>query len=75
MTSAQITDRIISRFPEAFSIGLSLAYPNAVPVENMEVIYTVNFVGYDGANTNYTIQFEVVSKGEFKYIEDSFKKR
>ena len=75
MTSAQITDRIISRFPEAFSIGLSLAYPNAVPVENMEVIYTVNFVGYDGANTNYTIQFEVVGKGEFKYIEDSFKKR
>ena len=66
---------VILTLPHAFMIGLEVAYPDATPVDNMEVIYTVNFEAYNNSNIGYTIQYEVIGKGEFKYIEGSLKLR
>lgn len=60
------------RLPEAFVPGLEKFYGDAAPVEGVNVIYTVNFLVYDGsATTNWTIKYEVKEKGKFTYIEDS----
>lgn len=75
MSNAEILDLVMSRLPHAFMIGLEVAYPDATPVDNMEVIYTVNFEAYNNSNIGYTIQYEVIGKGEFKYIEGSLKLR
>lgn len=62
------------RLPEAFIPGLEKFYGDAVPVEGVNVIYTVNFSIYDGSATKpWTIQYEVKEKGKFTYIEDSLK--
>ena len=60
------------RLPEAFVPGLEATYPNAEPVEGVNVIYTVNFFIYDGsATTPWTIKYEVKEKGKFTYVENS----
>ncbi len=62
------------RLPEAFKIGLELMYPDAAPADTGSMVYTVYFALYTGANIttyNYMIQFEVVGKGQFEYVEDS----
>lgn len=75
MSNDEILELVLSRLPDALTIGLKATYPNAAPVDNMEVIYTINFVMYDNTKIPYTIQYEVVGKGEFKYIEGSLKLR
>ena len=72
MDDAKIKDVVFKRVPEAFKIALTALYSDAKPAEGMEVVYTVNFGGYDGTNLFYTIQFEVVGNGQFEYIENSF---
>ena len=72
MSDSEIKDLVFSRVPEAFKIGLEHKYPDADVIDNMDIIYTVKFVGYNMANFNYTIKFKVVGKGEFEYIEGSF---
>lgn len=63
-----------SRLPEAFIPGLEATYPNAEPVEGVNVIYTVNFLIYDGsATTSWTIKYEVTAKAKFTYVENSLK--
>lgn len=60
------------RLPEAFLPGLEATYPNAEPVEGVNVIYTVNFFVYDGSvTTSWTIKYEVKEKGKFTYVENS----
>ncbi|WP_455591499.1 choice-of-anchor J domain-containing protein [Bacteroides sp.] len=60
------------RLPEAFVPGLEATYPNAEPVEGVNVIYTVNFSIYDGsATTPWTIKYEVKEKGKFTYVDNS----
>lgn len=61
-----------SRLPEAFIPGLEKFYGDAAPVEGVNVIYTVDFLIYDGSATKpWTIKYEVKEKGKFTYIEDS----
>lgn len=65
---------MFERLPEAFIPALEHFYRDAAPVEGVNVIYTVNFMIYDGsATTNWTIQYEVKEKSKFTYIEDSLK--
>lgn len=50
-------------------------HADAVPVEGIDVTYTVNFVIYDGSsNVNWTAVYKVVGNGKFEYVEDSMKK-
>lgn len=63
---------MFDRLPQAFVPALEKFYGDAEPVEGIKVIYTVNFLVYDGqSTTNWTIQYEVKEKGKFTYMEDS----
>ncbi|WP_251623758.1 hypothetical protein [Odoribacter lunatus] len=75
LTDEQLTALMWERLPEAVKIMLSCKYPDARPVDGLDVIYTVNFGVYDGSATVlYTIQYEVTAPGEFTYVEESLKK-
>lgn len=58
---------------ETLAAGLSLNYADAVPVQGVEVIYTVKFMVYDGATKNYEVKFKVIGKGQFEPIAKSLK--
>ena len=58
---------------ETLAAGLSLNYADAVPVQGVEVIYTVKFMVYDGATKNYEVKFKVIGKGKFEPIAKSLK--
>jgi len=64
------------RLPEAFPHALEVLYADAAPADNgVDVIYTINFGIYDGSSTTtYTIQYKVIGKGKFEYVEDSLQK-
>lgn len=75
MSDEELTALMWERLPEAVKIMLECKYPEARPVEGLNVIYTVNFGVYDGNTTEiYTIQCEVTAPGEFTYVEESLKK-
>lgn len=74
MSDEELIALMWERLLEAVKIMLTVTHPEAQPVEGLEVIYTVNFVVYDGSNTNYTIQYQVTAPGEFTYVEESLKK-
>ena len=48
--------------------ALSKLPPDAVPVEGIEVTYTVNFSAYTGTTTAYTAVFKVVGPGKFEPV-------
>lgn len=74
MSDDELKKLMQSRLSEAFVPGLEATYPNAEPVEGVNVVYTVNFSIYDGSATMpWTIKYEVKEKGKFTYIEDSLK--
>lgn len=52
---------------------LGVLYPDAKAIDGVDVIYTINFTAYfDGPTTKvYTIQYKVVDKATFEYVEDS----
>lgn len=58
---------------ETLAAGLSLNYADAVPVQGVDVIYTVKFMVYDGATKNYEVKFKVTGKGKFEPIAKSLK--
>ncbi len=74
MTDEKLSELMWVRLLEAVKIMLTVTHPEAQPVDGLDVIYTVNFVVYDGSNTNYTIQYQVTAPGEFTYVEESLKK-
>ena len=71
MTGEELSALMWERLPEAFPHALEVIYPNVNPVDGMDVIYTINFVVYDGSNHSYTIQYKVVGQGQFEYVEGS----
>lgn len=76
MSSDEITALMWERLPEAFPHALEVLYADAAPADNgVDVIYTINFGIYDGSSTTtYTIQYKVIGKGKFEYVEDSLQK-
>lgn len=74
MAGEDLTKIMWERLPESFPHALEVLYPNAAPVESMDVLYTINFGIYDGTGTKtYTIQYKVVGQGQFEYVEGSLK--
>ena len=73
MGSEELTALMWERLPESFPHALEVLYADADVAENgVPVIYTINFFIYDGSATlPWTIQYQVVSKGQFEYVEDS----
>lgn len=52
---------------ETMPAVLAQLNPDAVPVDGMEVTYTVNFTAYTGARSVETVVYTVTGKGQFQY--------
>lgn len=52
---------------ESMPGALAALNSDAMPIEGMEVTYTINFTAYDGAAKSETIVYTVVAPGQFKY--------
>nr|WP_320058400.1 hypothetical protein [uncultured Bacteroides sp.] len=76
MTDANLTALMYQRLPESFIYALHKFYSDAAPVVGVDVTCTINFSIYDGTTTvAYVIVYDVVGKGQFKYVEGSLKKK
>lgn len=67
-TDDEATELIKTRFVhETLPAVLTQLHPDAVPVDGMEVTYTINFTAYSGARTVETVVYTVIGPGEFEY--------
>lgn len=67
-TDDEVTELMKKRFClETMPAVLAQIHPDAVPVDGMEVTYTVNFTAYTGARSVETVVYTVTGKGQFKY--------
>lgn len=73
MSDDEVKKLMDERLPDAFIHALEKLHADATPVAGIDVIYTVNFGIYDGANSSWTIQYKVTAPGKFEYIENSLK--
>ena len=48
--------------------ALSKLYPDAAPMDGIDLLYTINFVVYNGSSTSYSIVYKVVGKGQFEFV-------
>lgn len=71
MTDDQIRETLRDNLISVYAEVLATLYPDAAPVDGIDVVYTVNFTVKDGATTPHTIQYEVTGKAAFTYIEGS----
>lgn len=70
MTDEEILAKMKERCAkEVFPGALAKLYPDATPIEGLQVIYTINFVVFDGSNHDYTIRYEVTAPGTFTFID------
>lgn len=66
----EIQKLMMDRFTQEVLPGaLSALHPDAEPVEGIDVIYTVNFAVYTGSTATYTVNYKVIGKGKFEFIE------
>lgn len=70
MSDDEIVNLLKTRFCEqVLPAALSTIYPDVAPIEGLDVIYTINFYAYNGKTTDpYTATYQVVGKGQFKYL-------
>ena len=73
MSDDEVKKLMWERLPDAFIHALEKLHTDAAPVAGVDVIYTFNFGIYDGANSNWTIQYKVTAPGKFEYVENSLK--
>lgn len=70
MTDEEIVALMKKRFEtEVMPGALAMLHPDATPLDGIDVIYTITFVVYDGANATHTIRFKVVAQGTFEFID------
>ncbi len=70
----EVTALMTQRLTEVFEYVLASLHSDAVPVDGIDVIYTVNFALYTGttlSDVSHTMQYLVTGNGQFEYIEDS----
>lgn len=48
---------------------LPAKYADATPLNGIDTYYTVSYLVYDGANTNFSMKFKLTGKGQFEYVE------
>lgn len=56
---------------EAWAATLSILYPDAKPIEGIDITYTINFIVYGLDQTDWTVVFKLVDVGQFEYVEES----
>ena len=65
--------KILKHLKEAWAGTLSVLYPDAKPIEGIDITYTINFIVYGIEQTNWTVAFKLVGVGQFEYVEESLK--
>lgn len=73
MSDEEVVAFMQANFIEVLGKSLSVVYPEALPVEGLDVLYTVIFTARMDADVRYTIQYKVVDKAAFQYVEGSMK--
>lgn len=73
MSDEDIVAKMQERFIECMNAALTKIHPDAVPVDGVDVTYTINYVVYTGARVNWTIQYKVTAPGTFEYVAESMK--
>lgn len=74
LSDAEVVAKMVARLPETFGAALEKLNPDAVPVAGLDVVYTLRFTVYDGADKKvHEMKFKVVAKGKFEYVKDSYK--
>lgn len=73
LSNEEITLLMKKRFcTEVMPGALAKLHPDAEPVEGMQVTYTLNITAYDGAPSEVAVVFELVGKGQFKYLSSTW---
>ncbi|MBO5779833.1 MAG: hypothetical protein J6R27_01840 [Muribaculaceae bacterium] len=71
LTDEEITLLMKRRFcHETMRGGLALLFPDAKPIEGMDVTYTIHFTAYEqgGVNNEYTLVYKVAGPAEFEFV-------
>lgn len=73
MTDDEVSAAMQANFIKVLGDVLPSLYPDALPVQGLDVIYTVNFTAKSASEQKYTVQYKVVGKAAFQYVEGSLK--
>lgn len=69
LTDEEVVAKMKARFEtEVCPAVLSQLYSDAAPIEGIELLYTINFVVYNGSSSNHTIVYKVVARGTFEFV-------
>ncbi len=70
MSEGEVVELMKRRFEtEVMPAALAKLHPEAVPMDGVQVTYTITFGTYDGANKTETIRFEVTAPGTFTFLD------
>ncbi|MDO4190862.1 MAG: choice-of-anchor J domain-containing protein [Bacteroidales bacterium] len=75
MTDDEVTALMEERLLEVMGHALEALHPDAVPVDGVEVTYTVKVAIYRGSTVSsctHQMIYKVVGPGQFEYVPDSF---
>lgn len=69
MTDDEVVALEKERFEkEVFPAALAILHPDAVPVDGIQVLYTINFSYYTGTTQGATIVYEVTAPATFTFV-------
>lgn len=69
MSDSEVQEFIMTNLcTQTFPAALHILYPDAVPVEGIDVTYTINFGTYDGARNTETAVYKVTAPATFEYV-------
>ena len=71
MTDEQVEAKMKQQLIAELNGMLQKMHPDAVPVEGIDVIFTVKLPFY--RKNSHSIQYKVTAKGKFEYVEGSLK--
>ena len=70
MSNEEVVELMKTRFcNEVMPGALAKIHPDAMPVEGLQVIYSIDFAAYTGSTTMHTVRYEVTAPGEFTFID------
>ena len=70
MSNEEIVELMKSRFcKEVMPAALAKLHPDAVPVDGLQVVYSINFAAYTGSTEMHTVRYEVTAPGQFTFID------
>lgn len=75
MTDDQVVSLMKERFEsEVMPAALHILHPDAVPVSGVEVLYTINFVWYNGSSHDGTVVYKVTAPATFELVSADWDK-